>query len=151
MFTGFEKIVEARIKTAQKKGVFENLEGSGKPLAIEDDRQVAEDLRLAYKILKNADFLPPQVEIRKKIEQTEQLLAGMKDTAEKYQTLKKLNLLIMKLNLLHRSAIDLDMPQQYGDKLVNRFASKAKEKSSNQKGLKNEKTNRCSHLRRHII
>lgn len=151
MFTGFEKIVEDRIKTAQKKGVFENLEGSGKPLAIEDDRQVAEDLRLAYKILKNADFLPPQVEIRKKIEQTEQLLAGMKDTAEKYQTLKKLNLLIMKLNLLHRSAIDLDMPQQYGDKLVNRFASKAKEKSSNQKGLKNEKTNRCSHLRRHII
>lgn len=151
MFTGFEKIVEARIKTAQKKGVFENLEGSGKPLAIEDDRQVAEDLRLAYKILKNADFLPPQVEIRKKIEQTEQLLAGMKDTAEKYQTLKKLNLLIMKLNLLHRSAIDLDMPQQYEDKLVNRVAPKAKEKSSSQKGLKNEKTNRCSHLRRHII
>ena len=151
MFTGFEKIVEDRIKTAQKKGAFENLEGSGKPLAIEDDRQVAEDLRLAYKILKNADFPPPQVEIRKKIEQTEQLLAGMKDTAEKYQTLKKLNLLIMKLNLLHRSAIDLDMPQQYEDKLVNRFASKAKEKSSNQKGLKNEKTNRCSHLRRHII
>ncbi len=151
MFTGFEKIVEDRIKTAQKKGVFENLEGSGKPLAIEDDRRVAEDLRLAYKILKNADFIPPQIEIRKKIEQTEQLLAGMKDTAEKYQTLKKLNLLIMKLNLLHRSAIDLDMPQHYGDKLVNRFASKAKEKSSNQKGLKNEKTNRCSHLRRHII
>jgi hypothetical protein len=129
MLTGFEKIVEDRIKKAQKKGVFENLEGSGKPLAIEDDRMVAEDLRLAYKILKNADFTPPQIEIRKKIEQTEQLLAGMKNTAEKYQTLKKLNMLIMKLNMLHKTGINLDMPQQYEDKLVNRFASKAKEKS----------------------
>ncbi len=129
MLTGFEKIVEDRIKKAQKKGVFENLEGFGKPLAIEDDRMVAEDLRLAYKILKNADFTPPQIEIRKKIEQTEQLLAGMKNTAEKYQTLKKLNMLIMKLNMLHKTGINLDMPQQYEDKLVNRFASKAKEKS----------------------
>jgi hypothetical protein len=129
MITGFEKIVEDRIKQAQKKGVFENLDGSGKPLAIEDNRMVAEDLRLAYKILKNADFTPPQIEIRKKIEQTEQLLVGMKDTAEKYQTLKKLNMLIMKLNMLHKTGINLDMPQQYEDKLVNRFASKATKKT----------------------
>ncbi len=37
MLTGFEKIVEERIRRAQKEGEFENLSGSGKPFIIEDD------------------------------------------------------------------------------------------------------------------
>jgi len=52
MFTGFSKIIEERIRMAQKKGVFENLEGSGKPLDLESDSHIAEDLKLAHKILK---------------------------------------------------------------------------------------------------
>ncbi|MBC8443551.1 MAG: DUF1992 domain-containing protein [Deltaproteobacteria bacterium] len=130
MFTGFEKIVEDRIRKAQKMGAFENLEGYGKPLRFDDDQMIAEDLRLAYKILKNADFTPPEIEVRKKIEATEQLLSGMKDTAEKYRTLKKLNMLIMKLNMLRQSRVDMDMPQKYENKLVNRFASKPEQTSS---------------------
>jgi len=37
MITGFEKIVEERIRQAQKKGEFDNMPGSGKPLKFEDD------------------------------------------------------------------------------------------------------------------
>jgi DTW domain-containing protein YfiP len=59
MIPGFTKIVEERIRRAQKKGEFENLEGTGEPLNLADDQAVAEELRLAYKILKNADCLPP--------------------------------------------------------------------------------------------
>jgi hypothetical protein len=58
MLSGFEKIVEERILKAQKKGEFKNLPCSGKPLVFEDDCCVSEELRLAYKILKNADHLP---------------------------------------------------------------------------------------------
>ena len=54
MFTGFSKIIEERIRKAQEKGAFENLEGAGKPLDLKDDSHIAEDLRLAHKILKNA-------------------------------------------------------------------------------------------------
>jgi hypothetical protein len=121
MLAGFEKIVEERIRIAQKKGAFDNLEGRGKPLVFEDDRHVPEELRLAYKILKNADCLPPELELKKEIRQTEDLLAGMSDTALRYRTLKKLNFLILKLNSLRNTAIAFQEPQQYFDKLAARI------------------------------
>jgi hypothetical protein len=124
MFTGFSRIIEERIRRAQKKGVFENLQGSGKPLNIEDDRHIAEDLRLAHKILKNADCLPPEIELKKEIERTEDLLSGMQDAAQKNRTLKKLNYLIMKLNAARDTSIELEMPQHYSVKLVERLESK---------------------------
>ncbi len=124
MFPGFDKIVEERIKNAQKKGDFNNLPGSGKPLDLDEDSCVAEDLRMAYKILKNADFAPPEIEIKNEIKKTEDLLAGMKDEKEKYRTLKKLNFLIMKLNTMRSASINFDCPQQYVEKVVGRMETK---------------------------
>lgn len=123
MLPGFAKIVEERIRRAQLRGEFENLEGSGKPLGLGDDSHLPEELRLAHKILKNADCLPPEVELKKEIERTEDLLVGMQDTAEKYRTLKKLNFLIMKLNSMRTTAIELEVPQHYTGKLVERLES----------------------------
>lgn len=122
MIPGFDKVVEERILTAQKNGAFDNLPGSGLPLKFENGCIHAE-LRLAYKILKNADCLPPEIELKNQIQRTEDLLAGMQDTSEKYRVLKKLNFLIMKLNTLRNTSINLEMPQQYSDKLVDRFGS----------------------------
>ena len=65
MLLGFEKIVEERIRNAQKMGEFDDLPGSGKPLVFEQDNLVPEELRLAYKILKNAGFLPLEIELKK--------------------------------------------------------------------------------------
>jgi DnaJ homologue, subfamily C, member 28, conserved domain len=124
MIPGFTKVVEERIRIAQKKGEFDNLPGAGKPLNLSEDQTVPEDLRMAYKILKNADCIPPEIELKKEILQTEELLAGMTDTAARYRTLKKLNFLIMKLNTMRRSNIAFDMPQHYESKLVDRFDSK---------------------------
>ena len=124
MFTGFSRIIEERIRKAQKKGVFENLEGSGKPLNLENDSHIAEDLRLAHKILKNANCLPPEIELKKEIKRTEDLLDGMQDTAQKHRTMKKLNYLIIKLNTDRDTSIELEMPQQYSLKLVERLESK---------------------------
>lgn len=123
MFTGFEKIVEERIKKAQKKGAFNNLPGKGKPLP-EEDVNVPEDIRLAYKILKNADCVPPELEIKKEIRTTQELLSGMQETAEKYKVMKKLNLLIMKLNSMRSGAIQFDVPQHYLDPLAERLGSR---------------------------
>jgi len=126
MFPGFDKLVEERIKNALKKGAFNNLPGSGKPLDLDEDSCVAEDLRLAYKILKNADFLPPEIEIKNEIKKTEDLLAGMKDEKEKYRTLKKLNFLILKLNSMRSSSAYFDVPQQYVEKLAGRIETRDK-------------------------
>jgi len=123
MFTGFEKIIEARIKKAQEDGAFENLPGSGQPLELSDDRYIPEDLRMAHKVLKNADCLPPEVQLRKEIRSTEEMLTGMTDTAQKYRTLKKLNFLILKLNATRKADASLDIPQRYFGEMVERFES----------------------------
>jgi hypothetical protein len=118
MMTGFEKIVEERIRRAFENGEFDNLEGTGAPLELEDDSNVPEDLRLAFKILKNAECLPPEVELRKDIERTEDLIAAMPETVEKYRALKKLNFLIMKLNAMRRTSIGNEVPQLYTSRAV---------------------------------
>jgi hypothetical protein len=125
MIPGFERIVEERIRDAQRRGAFENLRGAGKPLAIDDDCHVPEDLRLAYKILKNSDCTPPEIELKKEIHCTEELLASMDDTTEKYRILKKLNLLIMKFNTLRQTSVRFELPQQYAANLAERFSAKA--------------------------
>ena len=128
MLKGFQKIIEERIQRAVKKGEFDNLPDSGKPLNLEDDYLVPEDLRLAYKILKNADCVPPEIETKKEIHQLESLMSNMKGSAEKYKLLKKLNFLIMKLNMSRNSAVEFEMPQQYETKLVERFETKKDKK-----------------------
>ncbi len=98
MIPGFEKLVEERIKKAQKDGLFDNLEGARKPLNL-DDMNVSDDLRLAHKILKNAGFLPPEVELKKKITHTEQLLETAEiDSPQRVKIQKKLNYLLTKLS-----------------------------------------------------
>ncbi len=121
MISGFEKIVEERIKAAQQKGVFDNLNGTGRPLALEEDGHIPEDLRLAHKILKNADCLPPEIELKQQIRQTEDLLRTMEDTAQRYHVLKKLNFLILKINSQRQANIMFEVPQQYEESLLARF------------------------------
>lgn len=117
MLSGFEKIVEERIMQALKKGAFDNLPGSGKPLSF-GEMNLPEDLKLAYKILKNGDCLPPEIELRKEIRQTEDLLERTGDTAEMYRIIKKLNFLVMKLNSLRQGAVEFEVPQRYQTRLV---------------------------------
>uniref|UniRef100_A0A7C4RTH7 DUF1992 domain-containing protein n=1 Tax=Desulfatirhabdium butyrativorans TaxID=340467 RepID=A0A7C4RTH7_9BACT len=121
MITGFEKIVEERILAAQRNGEFDHLPGRGKPLEFEEDGHIPEDLRLAHKILKNADCLPPELSLKQEIRQTQELLSGMQDTQEKYRLLKKLNFMIMKLNSMRQKTIHLEMPQQYAELLIERM------------------------------
>jgi excinuclease UvrABC helicase subunit UvrB len=100
MIPGFQAIVEERIKKAQKKGEFDNLPGKGKPLPVEA-ANVPEELRMAHKILKNAGFLPPQVEVKKQITQTRELLDSIEAPGpEKTRVQKRLNYLLTKLDTL---------------------------------------------------
>ena len=120
----FQKIVEERIKEAQSRGEFDNLPGAGRCLEIEDDSHVPEDLRLAYKILKNADCLPPELELKKEIRQMEDMLDGIPDEKEKYKMIKQINFKITKLNIMRKKSPLLEETELYYRKLVNKFADK---------------------------
>jgi len=126
IFEAFEKIAEKKIREAMDNGEFDDLPGKGKPLELEDDRHIAQDIRLAHKILKNANCLPPELELRKEILTMEELLDGVRDTKEKYRQIKKLNYLIMKLNISRRGSMDLEKHQLYYDRLVDKMGKKDK-------------------------
>jgi hypothetical protein len=121
---GFQKIIEKRIQEAQKKGEFDDLPGQGEPLDIEDDTHIPEDLRLAYKILKNADCLPPELEIKKEIRQMEDMLDGIPDEKEKYRMIKRINYKIMRLNMMGNESPALEEQQIYYKRLVDKFGKK---------------------------
>ncbi len=126
IFEAFDKIAEKKIREAMENGEFDDLPGKGKPLQLEDDRHIAPDIRLAHKILKNAHCLPPELELKKEILTMEELLDGVRDTKEKYKQIKKLNYLIMKLNMSRRGSLDLEKNQLYYDRLVDKMGKKEK-------------------------
>jgi hypothetical protein len=123
LIPGFEKIVEERIRQSQKNGEFDNLPGAGKPLKLEDMSRIPEDLRLAYKMLKNADCVPPELEIKKEIRSTESLLENLTDEKLKYKAIKKLNYLILKLNTMRAGAVKFEIPQRYEAQVVGCLSS----------------------------
>jgi len=124
MIFGFQKIVEKKIKEAMDKGEFDDLPGRGKPIAFEDDSNIPEDLRLAFKVLKNADYLPPELQLKKEIRQMEDMLEGIPDEKEKYRQIKKINYKIMQLNLMGKKSPLLEETQVYYKKLTDKFGEK---------------------------
>jgi hypothetical protein len=58
----FELIAERKIEQALARGELDDLPGEGRPLDLDDDALVPEDLRMAYRILKNAGYAPQEVQ-----------------------------------------------------------------------------------------
>ncbi|MBV1715780.1 MAG: DUF1992 domain-containing protein [Desulfarculus sp.] len=128
----FGKLAEERIKQAAERGDFDDLPGKGKPLKLEDDSNVPEELRLAYKILKNAGYTPPELDAQKELMQVEDLLANAPDEKTRYQALKRLNYLTMKLSHLRpNSGIFND--SDYSDRVVERLSHPRKASDSDKK------------------
>lgn len=117
----FQKIVEDKIREAFERGDFDDLEGMGEPLAKEESIRIAPELRLAYKIMKNADLLPPEIQTLKEIERIEKLLAGIDDENEKYRYVRKMNALVTEFNLMRNTSVCLEKKQYYFNKLGDKF------------------------------
>ena len=121
---GFQKIIESRIKEAQQKGEFEDLPGTGQPLNMEDDSHIPPDLRMPYKILKNAGCIPPELQLKKEIRQMEDMLDNIPDEKEKYRLIKKINYQIMKLNMMGKKSPLLEETELYYSKVINKLGQK---------------------------
>ena len=57
----FDLLAERRVAEAIARGELDDLPGAGRPLDLDDDALVPEELRAAYRILKNAGIAPPEV------------------------------------------------------------------------------------------
>ena len=118
--TIFAKLAEQRIREAAERGELDNLPGQGQPLQIEDDSHLDPDLRMAYHVLKNAGYTPPEMDLRNEICQVEDLLATATDEQQRYKALKRLNVLTMKLGVTRPSSALLD-EHRYAGRIVDRL------------------------------
>ncbi|MCX8034287.1 MAG: DUF1992 domain-containing protein [Thermodesulfovibrio sp.] len=117
----FQKIAEEKIREAIEQGVFNDLPNKGKPLKLEDYSWVPEDLRIAYKILKNAGCIPPEMEIRKEIIDLKELLKTIDDDEERIRRIRELNFKLLKLNIGRKKPLYLEDFPEYEDKIIKKF------------------------------
>ncbi len=116
-----ERMAEQRILEAQRNGEFDNLPGKGKPLELEDLSWVPQDLRIGYKVLKNAHVLPPEAELLKDVHTLEDLLKHVEDEGERKALAKSIQWKIIRLDMLKRRSSSVGSLRQYGRKLVQKF------------------------------
>jgi hypothetical protein len=102
------RIAEERIRRAVEEGKFDTLSGAGKPLALEDDSFVPEDLRMAYRVLKNAGVTPPELELRNEIMSLRSLIDTIDDDKERLRKIRELNYKLMCFNETRRRPICFD-------------------------------------------
>lgn len=82
--------IEQKILAAQAKGDFKNLPGEGQPINLEDDAFVPDDLKVAYRVLKNAGVPPAEITAYQEIQELRKQLAENKDlNYEESQKLKR--------------------------------------------------------------
>lgn len=63
----FQSLIDEQIAAAEARGLFGDLPGAGKPLDLDDDTHVPPEERAAYRMLKNAGFAPPWIELQQRI------------------------------------------------------------------------------------
>ena len=107
----FDRLVEERIREAQSDGMFDNLPGKGRPLNLDDDNGVPEDLRLTCKVLKNSNCLPIEMELRKEFFNLRTLLNAAIDEPTRRELRRELNMIALNLNLRTRHLASLDLLQ----------------------------------------
>ena len=100
-----DALVEERIQEALRRGDFDRLPGTGQPLALDDDCLVPPEVRIAYRILKNAGFVPPEVLERREIAALEAELAAIQDAVARQHAATKLALLRTRLGARRSRAI----------------------------------------------
>jgi hypothetical protein len=110
-------LAEQRIREAQENGEFDDLPGAGSPLDLGDDALVPEELRAAYRLLKNAGFLPPELEAHREIREVEQLLRTIEDGAERSHLVARINYLLTRGGT-GRRRFDLRIESDYFEKIV---------------------------------
>lgn len=121
MLTALHIIAERKIEEFfQKDGGPDLSHWRNKPLPVEDMSNVPADLRMAYKVLKNAGYIPEEVALHREIVRTEDLLAHCRDEQVKLRQLKKLSLLKCKLEARLGRPLRLDSESAYFDRVVDR-------------------------------
>ncbi len=119
----WQQLAEQRIQKAIEEGRLDLPHWRNRPLPAEEDNGfVPEDLKMAYKILRNAGFVPPELEVRREIERTEDLLAAAPDEQSRVRQMRRLEVLLRKLEQVRGRPANLAVEEAYFRKVLARLA-----------------------------
>lgn len=117
-----DQLAEAHIRAAADSGAFDDLPGAGQPLPADDAEHVPAELRAAYRLLKNAGFVPPEVARAREIHEVRDLLSAAEpDSAEAETARRRLRLLETELATKRRGR-GLLRDRRYDARLRTRMA-----------------------------
>jgi hypothetical protein len=122
----FSIIAERRILEAIQNGEFYDLEGKGKPIVFEDDTWIPEDLRMAYRFLKNAGCIPPELEMRNELINMCSLMNTIDDDKERLKKIRELNFKLLKLNLTRKKPLNFENFPEYENTIINKLTGNQK-------------------------
>ena len=126
-FSALQRIAEERIREAQEKGEFDDLPGRGAPIVYEDDSGIPEELRMAYKLLKNAGCVPPEIQERREISNLAEMLEHCSDERQKVQQMRRLEVMILRAKTRHGRNLALaGINDAYFDKILDRIHVRGK-------------------------
>ncbi|WP_457577759.1 DnaJ family domain-containing protein [Desulfomarina sp.] len=117
-------IAEQKIQEALKNGDLTVGKWKNRPLPMEDDSQIPDDLKMAYKILKNSGYLPPEIEERKEVKRLEELIAATEDEHIRLKQMKKLSVLLMKIDARRGKTSNIAQQDDYYRKVVEKVKIK---------------------------
>jgi hypothetical protein len=92
--------VEEQIRQAILRGEFDNLEGAGKPLNLDDYFAAPEDARVGYSVLKSNNFIPEEIDRLKEIGDLKEKIKTCADADEKKLLNKILNEKTLALSII---------------------------------------------------
>jgi len=116
-----DRIAEQRIQEAESRGEFNDLPGAGQPLQIEEDNPfIPAELRTAYRLLKNAGYLPEEVCLLRDIREAEQLLLAAETEDQRQDMVARLRLLLGRMGT--QRSLSLSTQQHYFVRLSERFS-----------------------------
>jgi hypothetical protein len=116
-----DQLAEQRIREAAAQGAFDDLPGAGQPLSLDDDAAVPEELRSAYRLLKNAGYLPPEVQLRREIGEAGQLLSLAEQAEERANQSRRLRYLMTRLDLTRLAPVNLQTEHAYFERLCEKL------------------------------
>lgn len=103
-----------------RRGDFDNLPGAGQPLDLDEPPLVPPEVRTAYRMLKNAGFVPPEILERREIAELEASIAAIADFAARKRALAKLAVLRTRLGA--RRGRNLALDAYYERKVIEKLA-----------------------------
>jgi hypothetical protein len=119
----FSIIAEEKIRKAMEDGEFDNLPGQGKPLQLEDLSHIPEELRVAYKVMKNANIVNDLDTLQKELMTIDDLIDSCKSSENSNRLNKEKRLIEKKLEALlkKRKSLDTKASAFYKERMLERL------------------------------